>query len=221
MIIPLLLVILAALIGLLGVVSNVLEAWSAIFIDNGIAPVWWAITIAILLYVLLWMGNYPVFEKVLAVLVAIMGIAFIATMFINFPSMSDLGHGLIPNIPENAVGSDNSSMVIVAGMVGTTVSVFAFIIRSQVVKGTGWKIQDNAIQKRDALISAIMMFIISAAVMITAATTLHVKGLKMNNVAEMIPLLEPIAGEAALGVFTLRILAAGMSSHLPNLLVIP
>ena len=80
---------------------------------------------------------------------------------------------------------------------------------------------DNKIQRRDALISASMMFLISAAIMITAATTLHVKGLKMNNVAEMVPLLEPIAGKAALSVFVVGIVAAGLSSHLPNLLVIP
>jgi len=221
MIIPLSLVILAALIGLLGVVSNVLEAWSATFFNGGITPLWWALTIASLLYLLLWIGNYSVFEKFLTILVAIMGGAFIATMFINFPSMKELAEGLIPKIPENAQGSDNSPMVIISGMVGTTVSVFAFIIRSQVVKDTGWKIKDSAVQKRDAMISATMMFVISAAVMITAATTLHVKGLKMNNVSEMIPLMEPIAGKTALSVFTLGILAAGISSHLPNLLVIP
>jgi len=112
-------------------------------------------------------------------------------------------------------------LVIIAGMVGTTVSVFAFIIRSQVVKTIGWKMKDNAIQKRDALVSVVLMFVISAAVLITAATTLHVQGLKMNHVAEMIPLLEPLAGKAAITVFTIGILAAGISSHLPNLLVIP
>lgn len=76
------------------------------------------------------------------------------------------------------------------------------------------------VQKRDAFISASMMFIISAAVMITAASTLNVQGLTMHNVSEMIPLLEPIAGNAALSVFVIIIVAAGLSSHLPNLLAI-
>ncbi len=221
MIIPLSLVILAALIGLLGVVANILEAWSASVSGNGLSAIWWAIAIASMLYVLLWLGNYSVFEKVLAVFVAIMGSAFIATMFINFPSINELAKGLLPKIPENTQGSDNNSLVIIAGLVGTTVSVFTLIIRSQIIKETGWKIKDEALQKRDALISATMMFIISAAVLITAATTLHLEGIKMNSVVEMIPLLEPIAGKAALSVFTLGILAAGLSSHLPNLLIIP
>jgi manganese transport protein len=221
MIIALSIVIFAALIGLLGILADVLHVWSATFFVNGIASVWWAVIITVALYSLLWIGNFGLFEKVLTLLVAIMGIAFILTMFINFPAPGKLAQGFIPQIPENALGSDNSPMVIIAGMVGTTVSVFAFIIRSQVVKATGWKMKDNAIQKRDALVSVILMFIISAAVLITAATTLHIQGLKMNHVAEMIPLLEPLAGKAAITVFTLGILAAGISSHLPNLLVIP
>lgn len=221
MIIPLSLVIIAALIGLLGIVANVLEAWSTTFTVNGIASIWWAVIITLAIYCLLWIGNYALFEKLLAILVGIMGIAFILTMCINFPSLSELGKGFIPHIPESAKGSDNSPLVIVAGMVGTTVSVFAFIIRSQQIKGIKWEMKDSNLQKRDALISVTMMFIISAAVLITAATTLHLKGLKMNNVAEMIPLLEPIAGKAALTVFTFGTLAAGISSHLPNLLVIP
>jgi len=221
MIIPLSAVIFAALIGLLGVLADVMQVWSATFMENEIASIWWAVIITGILYGLLWIGNFGFFEKVLALLVAIMGIAFILTMFINFPPPGQLAKGFIPQIPESALGSDNSPLVIIAGMVGTTVSVFAFIIRSQVVKTIGWKMKDNAIQKRDALISVSLMFIISAAVLITAATTLNVQGLKMNHVAVMIPLLEPLAGKAAITVFTLGILAAGISSHLPNLLVIP
>jgi manganese transport protein len=221
LIIALSMIILSALMGLLGILAEVLEVWSETVMENSISKLTWAIIIAAGIYLLLWMGNYSFFEKVLAVFVAIMGSAFIATMFINFPSLSELAAGLIPSIPETAKGSDNSPLIIISGMVGTTVSVFAFIIRSQIVKDTGWKMADNAIQKRDAFVSASLMFIISAAVMITAASTLHVQGLKLNNVSEMIPLMEPIAGKAALAVFVIGILAAGLSSHLPNLLVIP
>ncbi|WP_242132487.1 Nramp family divalent metal transporter [Aestuariivivens marinum] len=214
-------IILSALMGLVGVLADVLAVWSKSILVIGITPLVWAIIIAISIYILLWIGNYVFFEKVLAVFVAIMGIAFIATMFINFPSIKELAKGLLPSLPETAEGSDNSALIIISGMVGTTVSVFAFIIRSQIVKEVGWKIKDNKIQRRDALVSASMMFFISAAVMITAATTLHVQGLTMNNVAEMVPLLEPIAGKEALSVFVIGIVAAGLSSHLPNLLVIP
>ncbi|RIJ50413.1 divalent metal cation transporter [Maribellus luteus] len=214
-------IILSALMGLLGILVEVLEVASQTGSGKGIPQVYWAIFIAVGIYVLLWIGNYSFFEKVLAIFVAVMGACFIATMFVNFPSIGEITKGFVPQVPDTAEGSDNSPLIIVAGMVGTTVSVFAFIIRSQIVKETGWKMKDNTLQKRDAFVSASMMFVISAAVLITASSTLHVQGLKMNNVAEMIPLLEPIAGKAAMFVFVVGILAAGLSSHLPNLLVIP
>jgi len=124
-------------------------------------------------------------------------------------------------MPAVAEGSDNSSMSILAGMVGTTVSVFAFLIRSGQVKDQGWTMADWKIQKRDALVSATMMFILSAAVMITATATLHMQGQKMNHIKEMIPMLKPLFGPLAMFVFAIGIMAAGTSSHLPNMLVIP
>lgn len=214
-------IIVSALIGVLGIIAEVLQVWSQTVFEMNIPVGVWAAIVGFGLFILMWLGNYSFFEKVLAVLVAIMGLAFISTMLINFPSVKELLNGLIPSVPESAAGSDNSPFIIVSGMVGTTVSVFVFIIRTQIVKETGWTMADDKIQKRDAFVSASMMFLISAAVMITAATTLYMKGLKLNNVVEMIALLEPIAGKAALAVFVIGIIAAGLSSHLPNMLVIP
>lgn len=221
LILSLSMIILSALMGLLGILAEVLEVWSTGVMEQRIPKTIWAILIAAVVYVLLWIGNYSFFEKILAVFVTVMGFAFLTTMFINFPSISELADGLMPTIPAAAPGSDNNPLIIISGMVGTTVSVFAFIIRSQIVKETAWKMADNAIQKSDALFSVSIMFIISAAIMITAASTLHVQGLKLNNVTDMIPLMEPIAGKAALAIFVIGLLAAGLSSHLPNLLVIP
>ena len=73
----------------------------------------------------------------------------------------------------------------------------------------------------DALVSATMMFVLSASVLLTAASTLHGQGLKMNNISEMIPMLRPLFGDWALGIFVVGILSAGISSHLPNMMVIP
>ncbi len=221
LLLPLSLIIISALIGILGIISEVLQVWWDTVFQLHTPVVLWAIIIGTGTYALLWIGNYAFFEKVLAVLVAVMGAAFIATAVINFPRLHELAAGLVPSLPSTAEGSDNSPLVIVAGMVGTTVSVFVFIIRTQIVQEIGWKMSDNRIQKRDALVSASMMFLIGASILITAATTLHLQGLKLNNVVEMIPLLEPIAGRATLSVFAVGILAAGLSSHLPNMLVIP
>ncbi len=214
-------IIVSALTGLLGILADVMHVWSSTIFPFELSSLFWSIFIGAMIYIIIWVGNYALFEKILAVLVAVMALAFIATVFINFPTLANLMQGFVPKLPEVSTGSDNSPLIIISGMVGTTVSVFAFIIRSQIVKDMDWTMADNKIQKRDALVSASLMFLVSAAILITAATTLHMQGLSLNNVAEMIPLMEPIAGKAALGVFVIGILAAGLSSHLPNTLVIP
>lgn len=218
-------IILAALMGLLGLLGNVVSIWSGTwgFLDHAIPSAWACVGISVFLYLLLLVGRISFFEKVLAVLVAIMGVTFLYTMIISANSLelADFAKGFIPKIPDLAEGSDNSPGVIIAGMVGTTVSVFAFVIRSILVKQAGWTPKDYAAQKKDARISVALMFVISVAVMITAAATLFKSGLKVNNIGEMIPMLEPFFGAGALSLFVFGIIAAGLSSHLPNLLVIP
>jgi len=221
LIVGLSIIIVGALIGVLGILSSVLQVWFTEFFNLDLHVGIYAILISVAIYGVLWIGTFQLFEKVLAIMVAVMSLAFIFTMFINLPSVSDLMGGFIPRVPQPPEGSDNTSFSIVAGMVGTTVSVYVFIIRTQSVKQAEWDMSHWTLQKRDALVSASLMFLISLAVIITAATTLHEKGLTLNKVTDMIYLMEPIAGKYALSIFVIGIIAAGLSSHLPNLLVIP
>ncbi len=214
-------IILSALMAMIGLLTDVVLVWCAeVWKFNADRRVV-GIILALLVYSLILIGNTKRFEAMLSVMVALMGLAFIGSAIKFFPGFTTIMAGVVPRIPEVAEGSDNSSMIILAGMVGTTVSVFAFLIRSGQVKDHGWTMADWKIQKRDALVSASMMFVLSAAVMLTATSTLHEQGLKMNHIKEMIPMLKPMFGPLALFVFALGIMAAGTSSHLPNMMVIP
>ena len=214
-------IILSALIGVLSIVADVLHVWTATFIDGGISSAACAGVTAVVIFLLIATGDTGMFEKLLAVFVGTMAIAFLTTMVMESPGLDAVLSGLVPKIPQQAVGSDNSPLVVVAGVVGTTMSVFVLVIRTGLIKEKGWGVDDLAIERRDAGVSAVLMFVVSAAVMITAAATLHAQGMRFNQVSEMIPMLEPIFGSLALGVFVVGVVAAGLSSHLPNLLVIP
>lgn len=214
-------IILSALMGMIGLLADVvvtgLREMAGVHVSRGVS----GIIIALATLGLLWVGNTRQLEAMLGVMVALMGVAFIGSAIRFFPGLGETMHGFIPKLPGVAEGSDNSPFVILAGMVGTTVSVFAFLIRSGQVKEHGWTMEQWKHQKRDALVSASMMFVLSASVLLTAAATLHKQGLKMNSIDELIPMLHPMFGNAALGVFVIGILAAGMSSHMPNMMVIP
>jgi len=60
-----------------------------------------------------------------------------------------------------------------------------------------------------------------AAIMAAAAGTLYKEGLGLTEPSQMITLLEPLAGKFATAIFAFGIIAAGVSSQFPNVLMLP
>jgi Mn2+/Fe2+ NRAMP family transporter len=65
------------------------------------------------------------------------------------------------------------------------------------------------------------MFVISGSIMAAAAGTLYAEGLGLSKASQMIELLEPLAGRLATSIFAIGIIAAGVSSQFPNVLMLP
>ena len=204
--------------GVMGVVTQVVQEWSRPLTrsGNGFSPVLMALIFGGMLYYLFWNGQHRIFERVLAVFVGIMGLSFILTMFMVIPEPEEVLSGLVPRIPK-----DPDAMLIMAGMVGTTMGAILYVVRSILVQEKGWKEGDLKQERRDAIISASMMFILSVAVMAAAAGTLHPLGLKVDNAIDMVKLMEPLAGRFAISVFVGGIVAAGLSSLFPIILLAP
>ena len=112
-------------------------------------------------------------------------------------------------------------MLIMAGMVGTTMGAILYVVRSILVQEKGWGPSDLKAERRDAIVSVSLMFILSVAVMAAAAGTLHPLGLKVNNAIDMVKLMEPLAGRFAISIFVGGIVAAGLSSLFPIVLLAP
>jgi manganese transport protein len=204
--------------GIMGVLTQVVQEWSRPLTASGkgFSPVLTALVFGALLYYLFWNGRHRVFEKVLAVFVGIMGISFILTMFMVIPEPEEVLRGLVPRVP-----NDPDALLIIAGMVGTTMGAILYVVRSILVQEKGWGESDLKTERRDALISVSMMFILSVAIMAAAAGTLHPLGQKVDNAIDMVKLMEPLAGRFAISVFVGGIVAAGLSSLFPIILLAP
>jgi len=207
--------------GVMGIVADISYEWSKAFIDGGIAPIYWAAFFISLVYFIFWNGRTEVFERALAFIVAFMAASFVLNFFILMPPPVDIFKGLIPSIPEVQEGQSQGPLLLIASMVGTTLFSGLFIIRTTLVKEAGWTLKDDKQQRRDALFAAVMMFVISAAIMAAAAGTLFKEGLGLDAPAQMITLLEPLAGPFAVSIFAVGIIAAGVSSQFPNVLMLP
>lgn len=210
-----------SLMGVMGIVADISYEWSKTFIDGGIQPIYWAAFYIVLVYLIFWDGRTGVFERALAVMVAIMGVSFVLNFFILMPSPADMLQGLVPTVPDVPDSSGQGPFLLIASMVGTTIFSGLFIIRTTLVKEAGWNIDQEALQRRDALFATTMMFVISAAIMAAAAGTLFKEGVGLDVPAQMITLLKPIAGPFAVTLFAVGIIAAGVSSQFPNLIMLP
>lgn len=205
-------------IGVMAIVTDVVREWSRPLTSSGegfntiILALFFG---GIMVYTLL-NGKYSMIEKILTVFVTLMGLSFILTSFMVIPNPSSVLSGLLPNIPEEA-----NAALVVTGMIGTTMGGVLYVVRSITVKQKQWTLKDFKIEKRDAFISSLLMFVLSIAVMASAAGTLYPKGLHIENAIDMIRLLEPLAGRFAISVFVVGIVCAGLSSLYPHYMLVP
>jgi len=213
----LLISIVSSCIGVMGVVAEVTMEWITVktslsFLSGPIVSI---IFIAILIG-LFWSGKHANFIKVMSALVGFMALAFLVTSVVV---IKESGAALIDYFPELPTG--DSTGLIIAGMVGTTMAGVCLASRSILVQEQGWTISDLKKENKDSMTSMIMTFLISLAIMISATGTLYFKGTSVDSATDMMQALGPWAGDFALTLFTLGIIGAGLSSIFPNLLLFP
>ena len=210
-----------SLIGILGISSNIIYELIALYFP-AVAPHKYGVVIAIaaivigIMYSILLIGKYSLFEKVLVFFVTCMGLSFILSLFFVHPLPAETIAGLMPTIPDVKDGK-----ILVAAFVGTTMAAATFLSRPLFIKGKGWTIDDRKQQKKDAIVAALLVFVISGSVMAVAHGALFQKGEPVTKVLDMVNALEPVAGKLSLTIFFFGTLAAGLSSVFPCMLIAP
>ena len=152
----------------------------------------------------------------MAVIVALMGLSFVATMFLVIPGPAELLAALKPSFPER-----DQAHLVMAAMVGTTMASVCIVTRSYLVKEKGWGMQDLKAENRDAIISLTLTFVVSSAIMACAYGTMLPNKIRVVDAIDMVKTLEPFAGPLATALFVTGIAAAALSSLFPNYLLGP
>ena len=210
-----------SLMGILGISSNIIYELLALYFP-AIAPHKYGVVIAIavvvisVMYAIMLIGRYSLFEKVLVFFVTIMGVSFIISLVFVHPLPIEVVRGLVPTIPDVPGGK-----MMVAAFVGTTMAAATFLSRPLFIQGKGWTMANQGQQKNDAFVAAILVFIVSASVMSVATGALYQKAEPITDVLGMVGALEPVAGKLSLTLFFFGTLSAGLSSVFPCLLIAP
>ena len=210
-----------SLMGILGISSNIIFEILALNFEGLIGYKYQvvltiAIVIIVTFYLLMLVGKYTFFEKILIVFVSLMGLSFLLSLFFVQPLPVDIIKGLIPSIPEVPGGK-----MLVAAFVGTTMASATFLSRPLFIRGKGWTIANLDQQKRDSITAATLIFVISGTIMAVAAGALFHQGKEVTHVLDMANTLEPVAGKWAVTIFFFGALSAGLSSIFPCLLIAP
>ena len=210
-----------SLMGILGISANIIFEILAVNFD-GLSAFKYetvlitAIIIIVTFYLLMLVGKYTFFEKILVIFVSLMGFSFLLSLLFVQPLPLDVVKGLIPTIPDIPGGK-----MLVAAFVGTTMASATFLSRPLFVKGKGWTIKNLDQQKKDSITAAILIFVISGTIMAVASGALFYQGKVVTEVLDMANTLEPVAGKWAVTIFFFGALSAGLSSIFPCLLIAP
>ena len=162
-----------------------------------------SVLVGVVAFILLYIGNYKLLEKVLITLVLIMSVSFVLTAIITRPNLIEVVKGaLVPSLPEK-------SLLTIIGLIGTTVVPYNLFLHAALVKERWHKKEDLPLVKRDTIISVILGGLVSMAIIISAA---GIQTATITNASDLAKGLAPLYGEFSKYFLSLGLFAAGITS---------
>ncbi len=185
-------------------------------------PLLWGVAITVLdTFVLLFLLNKGIrkLETFIISLVGIIGLSFIAQLFIVKPDAAELVKGFVPSIP----GGD--ALYIAIGIIGATVMPHNLYLHSSLVQTRRFTRDRDGILKAlkynflDSAIALNAAFFVNAAILVLAASAFYKNGfLEVADISNAHELLRGMFGNLAPSLFAIALIAAGQSSTITGTL---
>ncbi|MDO5986728.1 Nramp family divalent metal transporter [Flavivirga amylovorans] len=162
-----------------------------------------SIVIGAIAFILLYIGNYKLLEKVLVGLVILMSLAFLITAIMTKPNISEIFKGLL--IPKFS----NDSILTVIGLIGTTVVPYNLFLHASLVKEKWHKTSDLKYARKDTVIAIVLGGLVSMCIIISAAA---IQSQDINSASDLAKGLEPLFGSFSKYFLAIGLFAAGITS---------
>ena len=161
--------------------------------------------IGFIAFIILYIGDYKVLERSLIFLVITMSVSFMITAIMTKPDLFSLLDGLfMPKI-------NSESLLVVLGLIGTTVVPYNLFLHSSLVKEKWNDISKLKTARIESFISIIIGGIVSMAIIITAAS---VSNDNVKSVIDLAKGLEPLYGKFAIYFLGIGLFASGITSSI-------
>ncbi len=173
---------------------------------------------------------YGPVEAMMKMLVGIMILGFLGNVVMAQPSIGAILGGLLPRLPDSLVGELLPARVgdkivdplrSVQGLIATTFSVAGAFYTAYLVRQKGWTRADLHRGFVDSVVGIGVLAFLTMTIMVTAAAVLHDKidPAELTGASEVAAQLEPLFGEWAGLLFSVGLLAGGLSSFLVNVMI--
>ena len=177
----------------------------------GVLPLWaWAVLHGVVFgFVIVGIGRYKLFERVMQVFVGIMFVTVVGLAILLGPNLGDLALGFVPRIPDGAL---LTTLAVIGGVGGTfTLASYPYWARER-----GWR-QSQWIptMRLDLLVGYVMTGIFMVAMLVVGTELLFASGNEISGEEGLVALSDPIAGRfgpIASAMFLLGFWAAATSS---------
>ena len=165
----------------------------------------WAGVVGVAAFVLLWTGSYRMVERALMGLVAVMSVVFLVTAVTVLPAIRWETSALLPSL-------DGGNLLLAVALIGTTVVPYNLFLHASAVRERWSGPEGLGAARRNLLLSVAVGGLVSAAILVTAAGTIHPVGGEVRDAGDMAAQLEPLLGSWARAFFALGLFGAGMTS---------
>lgn len=185
-------------------------------------PLIWGVLISAtdtLLILLLLNRGMRILEVFILSIVTLIGLAFLAEMFIVKPDAVEVIKGLVPS------ALSDKALYIAIGIIGATVMPHNLYLHSSLVQTRRFK--RNAVGMREAIrfnffdttIALNLAFLVNAAILILAAAAFHTAGhYNVARIDQAHELLGQLFGNMAPALFAIALIGAGQSSTITGTL---
>ena len=186
-------------------------------------PLFWGVIIcAFDTFILLLLLHYGIrkIEAFIITLVAIIGLAFFAQIFIANPSISNIAGGFIPGF------ADDGALYIAIAIIGATVMPHNLYLHSSLVQTRKIERTPTEIKRAlkfnfiDSSIALNIAFFVNMSILVVAATAFFMNGQKdVSDIRQAHLLLTPLLGSTVAPVlFAVALICAGQSSTITGTL---
>lgn len=162
-----------------------------------------SLVIGVVAFILLYIGNYKVLERVLVSLVILMSLAFLITAIITKPDISEIFKGaFVPQFP-------GESILTIIGLIGTTVVPYNLFLHASLVKEKWHDKNDLKFARKDTIVAVVLGGLVSMCIIISAAA---IQTQDISSAADLAKGLEPLFGGFAKYFLAIGLFAAGITS---------